>query len=88
MAGHCGGVGPFEMKGETSKTQPSEKNKDDDGSPGPTCTLSGNCSGRRVLRREQLESNHRENRIMGKEGEAEHISHKHSPRKRRNDGTP
>jgi hypothetical protein len=32
--------------------------------------------------REQLESNHHENRTTGKEGMADHIRHKHSPRKR------
>jgi hypothetical protein len=40
---------------------PIEKNKDDGGTLGPTGTLSGNCSGRAALRREQqeqLQSNH------------------------------
>jgi hypothetical protein len=49
-----------------------------------------NHSGRAALRRmqrEQLESNHRESRATRKESEADHRSHKHSPRKR-NGGTP
>jgi hypothetical protein len=37
---------------------------------------------------EQLESNHRENRATGKEGETKHRRHKHSPRDRSNGGTP
>jgi hypothetical protein len=84
--GHC------EMKEEASKAQPSEKNKDNDGdTPGPARTLSGNHSGRAAFgreQREQLESNHGENRAMGKEGEADHRRHKYSPRKRINGGTP
>jgi hypothetical protein len=55
--------------------------KDDRGTPGPAGTLSGNCSGPETLRRKQLESNHRENRATGKEGEADHRGHKHSPQK-------
>jgi hypothetical protein len=65
--------------------------KDDVDTHGPTGTLSGSRSGRAALRREQreqLESNHRENRATGKEGETDHRHHKHSPLKRRNDGTP
>jgi hypothetical protein len=58
---YCGGVGPLQNeKKETSKAQPSEKNKVDD-TPGPARTLSGSHSGRAALRREQLESNHCEN---------------------------
>jgi hypothetical protein len=38
------------------------------------------------LRREQLESNHRENWAKGKD-ETDHRRHKHSPQKRRNGGT-
>jgi hypothetical protein len=86
------GSAPSETKEETSKAQPSERNKDDDGGkPGPACTLSGSRSGRVTLRREQreqLESNRSENRATGKEGEADHKRHKHSPRKRRNGGMP
>jgi hypothetical protein len=61
------------------------------GKPGPARTLSGNCWGRAALRREkqeQLETNHRENRATGKEGETDHRRHKHNPRRRRNGGTP
>jgi hypothetical protein len=79
-----------ETKEEMSKAQTSEK-KDDGGTPGPTGNISGNHSGRPALRREQreqLESNHRENRATGKEGETDHRRHKHSPRKRRNGCTP
>jgi hypothetical protein len=35
-----------------------------------------------------LDSNHRENRATGKEGETDHRRHKHSPRKGRNCGAP
>jgi hypothetical protein len=45
--------------------------QDDGGPPGPACTLSANHSGRAALKkeqREQLVSNHRENRATGKEG--------------------
>jgi hypothetical protein len=82
---------PSETKEEASKAQHSEKNKGDGGTPGPARPLSGNSLGLAALRkeqREQLESNHRENRATGKEVEADHIRHKHSPRKRRNGGTP
>jgi hypothetical protein len=61
---YCGGVGPSKVEKEMSKGQPSDKNKDDGGTPGPTGTLSGSSSGQVALRREQqeqLESNHREN---------------------------
>jgi hypothetical protein len=37
--------------------------------------------------RDQLETNHRENRATGKKYETEKRRHKHSPRKRRN-GAP
>jgi hypothetical protein len=76
-------------KEETSKRQPSEKKKDDDGTPGPACALSENLSRRVALRREQrkqLESNHRENRATGKEAEIDHRHYKRSTRKR-NGGT-
>jgi hypothetical protein len=43
------------MKEKTSKEQPSEKNKDDGGTPEPACTLSGNHSGQVALRTEQQE---------------------------------
>jgi hypothetical protein len=52
---------------------------------------SGNRLGRAVLKREpreQLESNHSENRATGNKGETDHRRHKHCPRKRRNGGTP
>jgi hypothetical protein len=78
------GSAPSETKEETSKAQPSEKNKDDGGTPGPIRNLSGNRSGRATLtreEREQLGSNHRENRATGRR-------HKHSPRKGRNGGKP
>jgi hypothetical protein len=71
---------------ETSEAQPSEKNRDDGGTPGPARTLSGNRSGGRE-QREKLESNHRENRATGKEGESDHRRHKHSSWKR-NGSTP
>jgi hypothetical protein len=71
-----------ETKEETSKAQPS----DDGGTCGPAHTLLGNCSGCVALRREQLKSDHYENQAMGKEGEADHRCHKHSPRERRNGG--
>jgi hypothetical protein len=63
--------------------QPEE---DDGGTRRPAHTLSGSCSGWVALRREQqeqLERNHHENWTMGKEGKTNH-----SPRKRRNGGTP
>jgi hypothetical protein len=81
------GLAPSKMAEEVSKAQPSEKNKDDDGAPGLTHTLLSNCSGWSVLRREQqkyLESDHWENQTTGKEGDAGHRHHKHSPWKRRN----
>jgi hypothetical protein len=59
---------PFETKKEISKAKPSEK-KDDGGTPGLPGTLSGNSWGRAALRREQREqlwSNHRENRATGR----------------------
>jgi hypothetical protein len=59
------------VTGHPSKAQPSEKNKDDGDIPGPACALSGNCSGRAALRREQreqLESNHCKKQATGKEG--------------------
>jgi hypothetical protein len=58
---------------------------------GPIFTLSGILSRRVALRREQrmqLKSNYRENRPTGKEGDTNHRLHKHSPQKRRNDGSP
>jgi hypothetical protein len=55
------------------------------GTPGPTCIISGSHLGQAALRREQLESNHYENRAMGKEDEADRRRHKHSPRKRNGD---
>jgi hypothetical protein len=72
-----------------SKEQPSEKNKDNVGTPGLARNLSGNRSEQATLRREQreqLESNQRQNRATGKEDEADHRCHKHNPRKRRNGG--
>jgi hypothetical protein len=60
--------------------------KVDGSTPGPTGTLHGNHSGGAALRgeqREQLESNHRENRAMGEESEANHRNNKHSPQMRR-----
>jgi hypothetical protein len=51
----------------------------------------GTTRGQVALRREkqeQLESNHSENPVTGKEGETDHRRHKHSPQKRRNDGMP
>jgi hypothetical protein len=51
-----------------------EKNKDDGGTPVLAHTLSGNHSGQEALRWEQLESNHRENRATGKEGETDQMS--------------
>jgi hypothetical protein len=65
--------------------------KDGGGTHGTPGTLSENCSGRAALRREQreqLESNHSENRATGMEGEADHKRHKHSPQKRRTGSTP
>jgi hypothetical protein len=53
MTGHRGGVSPSETKEEISKVQLTEKNKDDGGTPGPACTLSGNYCGLAALRREQ-----------------------------------
>jgi hypothetical protein len=52
---HCKGVGSSEMKEETFKAQPSEKNKDDVGTLRPSCKLSENRTGRAALRREQRE---------------------------------
>jgi hypothetical protein len=54
-------------------------------------TDSGDISAISALRRkqrEQLESNHRENKAMRNEGETDQKSHKHSPWKRRNGDTP
>jgi hypothetical protein len=90
VTGHVEGSAPSETK-ETSKAQPSEKNEDDGGTPGPPRTLSRNGSGRAALRkeqREQLGSNYSENRATGKKGEVDHRRHKHSPRKKINVGTP
>jgi hypothetical protein len=42
----------------------------------------------RNKQREQLGSNHLENRATGTQVEADHMRHKHSPEKRRNGGTP
>jgi hypothetical protein len=83
VTGHCGGVGPSETQEETSKAQPSEKNIDD-GTSGQARILSGNLLGRAALRelREQLGSNHCENRATGKEGEVDYRRHKLSPRKK------
>jgi hypothetical protein len=53
--------------------------------------LPGSRSGRATLRREQrerLESKHRGKPNHGKEGEIDHRCCKHSPRRRRNGGTP
>jgi hypothetical protein len=78
------------MKEKTSKIQPLEKNKDDGGTPGLACTLSGNHSAQAALRteqQEQLESNHHENRATGKKGEVDH-RRKNSLWERRNGGTP
>jgi hypothetical protein len=61
------------------------KKKDNGDAIEPTGTLSGSRSGRAALRREQqeqLESNHRENRVAEKKGEMTHRSHKHSPQKK------
>jgi hypothetical protein len=63
------------MKEETFKAQPSEKNKNDCGTPGLAHTLTGNHSGQAALRREQqeqLENNHSEKRATGKDGEDYH----------------
>jgi hypothetical protein len=46
-------VVPSETKEEKSQEQPSEKNKDEGGTPGPAHSFSGNRSGRAALRREQ-----------------------------------
>jgi hypothetical protein len=64
-----------ETKEETSKAQPSEKNKDNVGTTELARILSENCSERVALKSEQrgqLESNHRENRATGKDGQADH----------------
>jgi hypothetical protein len=47
------GSASFETKGEVSKAQNSEKNKDDDGARGPAGTRSGNRSGLTALRKVQ-----------------------------------
>jgi hypothetical protein len=60
------------------------ENKDDNGTPGPARTFSGNRSGRTALiskQRQKLGNYHSQNRAAGKEGET-----KHRPRKRRNGG--
>jgi hypothetical protein len=88
VTGYCGGMGP--LRNERRDVQSTELGKEDDGgTPGPARTLSGNRSRPAALRkeqREQLDSNHRENRAKGKECEADHRRHKHSPQKRRNGG--
>jgi hypothetical protein len=84
------GSATSETKEVTSEAQPLEKNKDDGGTPGPARIVSGNRLGCAALWREQqehLESNHRQNRATGNEGEVAQSRHKHSPRKR-NGGTP
>jgi hypothetical protein len=56
------------------------------GKPGLARTSLGNRSGGATLwreQREQLESNHCENRVTGKDGEADYKHHKHIPSKRR-----
>jgi hypothetical protein len=66
--------------------KPPETADKDGVTPGPACTLSGNRLGRVDLWREQLElfeSNHREIGVTGKEDEADHRRHKHSPWNRR-----
>jgi hypothetical protein len=66
--------------------KPPETADKDGVTPGPARTLSGNRLGRAALRREQrelFESNHREDLVTGKEDEADHRRHKHSPRNRR-----
>jgi hypothetical protein len=76
---------------ERRDVQSTALRKDDDGSPGPALTLSGNRSGWAALGREQweqLESYHHEKWAKGKLDEANHRCHKHSPRKRRNGCTP
>jgi hypothetical protein len=60
-----------------------EKNKDDGGTPEPAHNVLGSHSGQAALRREKLESNHRENQATGKEGETDHIRDKHSPQKKK-----
>jgi hypothetical protein len=70
---------------------PETADKDDGVTPGPARTLPGNHLGRAALRRAQrelLESNHRENRVTGKDDEADQRRLKHSSRSRRNDCTP
>jgi hypothetical protein len=72
---------------------PHKSDKQDDGDkPGRTGTLSGSRSGHADLRteqRERLESKrHEKPKNHGKEGDADHRHHKHSPGERRNGGTP
>lgn len=60
--------------------------QDDVGTTAPARAMARNRSERRLLRskqREQLDSNSRENRAAGREGEVDHKHRKHSPRKRR-----
>jgi hypothetical protein len=59
-----------------------EPSIEDDGDiPGPDTTLTGTRSGQAAFRKEQLESNHRDNQDKGKEGEANHRRYKDNPRK-------
>jgi hypothetical protein len=81
----------YPMRTEAASLEPSGKKDGGGGSPGSAGTLSGNRSGRKALRRkqrEQLGSNHRDNRVTLEEGETDLRRHKHSPWKRRNGGTP
>jgi hypothetical protein len=73
-----GGMGL--LRNERKDVQDTALGKENDGgTPGKARTLSGNRSGRAALRREQLESNHREIRATGKEGTANHRRHKQNP---------
>jgi hypothetical protein len=58
---HCGGVGPLQNKRRGIKSTVL-RNDDVGGTPGMAHTLSGSRSGLTALRREQLQSNHREER--------------------------
>lgn len=90
MSGHYEGFSPFRKEKRDVKS--TALGKDDDcGTSGPAHTLLGSRSVPAALtrkKRKQLETNHRENRATGKEGEGDHRRHKHIPRKRRNGGTP
>jgi hypothetical protein len=78
-------MGPF--REERRDVQSTDRGKEDvGGTRGPVRTLTRNCSEPAALRREHVESNHREERATGKESEVDYRRHKHNPRKRRNFG--